>query len=56
MKEGKAVLNKSVVISLLKSKEVAEVVKKEAVAYGDIDKEFRGIDRYHVFVKEENKK
>ena len=38
-------------------KEVSEVVRKEAMAYGDeIDKEFRGTDRYHIFVKEENKR
>ena len=57
MNKGKVVLNKPVIISLLKSKEVAEVVRKEASAYGDeIEKEFRGTDRYHIFVKEGNKR
>ncbi len=57
MSKGKVVLNKPGIISLLKSKEVSEVVRKEAMAYGDeIDKEFRGTDRYHIFVKEENKR
>lgn len=57
MSKGKVVLNKPVIVSLLKSKEVAEVVRKEAFTYGDeIDKEFRGVDRYHIFMKERNKK
>lgn len=56
MSKGKVVLNKPGIISLLKSKEVSEVVRKEAMAYGEIDKEFRGTDRYHIFVKEENKR
>ena len=56
MSKGKVVLNKPGVISLLKSEAVAEVVRKEALAYGEIDKEFKGIDRYHSFVKEEKRK
>lgn len=56
MSKGKVVLNKPGIISLLKSKEVSDVVRKEALAYGEIDKEFKGIDRYHVFAKEEKRK
>lgn len=57
MKEGRIELNKAAIVELLKSEEVAGVVKKHAEETGGkITKEFRGIDRYHVFVRKEGER
>lgn len=57
MKEGRIDLNKAAIVELLKSEAVAGVVKKHAEEMdGKITKEFRGIDRYHVFVRKEGER
>ncbi|MBR4579683.1 MAG: hypothetical protein IKO32_00430 [Lachnospiraceae bacterium] len=56
MKEVEVKLNKSGIISLLKSEEVSGTVRKIAEKEGEIDREFIGIDRYHAFVKKEGRK
>lgn len=56
MKEVEVKLNKSGIISLLKSEEVSGTVRKIAEKEGEIDREFIGIDRYHAFVKKEGGK
>ena len=55
MKEVKVELNKSGIVELLKSEEVSSAVRNLAEQEGEIDKEFKGIDRYHVFVKKGRK-
>ena len=57
MKEGRIDLNKAAIVELLKSEEVAGVVKKHADEMGGkITKEFRGIDRYHIMLRKEGER
>ena len=57
MKEGKIVLNKTAIMELMKSEEVAKVVREHANEMGGkVSKEFRGIDRYHIMLKKEGER
>jgi len=56
MKEVEVKLNKSGIVQILKSEEVSSAVRSLAEQEGEIYKEFKGIDRYHVFVKKKGGK
>lgn len=48
-------LNKKGIVQLLQSSEMMTAIKQEALSKGKIVKEFIGVDRVHVIVKEGKK-
>lgn len=45
------VLNKDGARALLNSDDIKQVLEREAVKHGTIEKEYKGFDRFHVKVK-----